>query len=308
MNKKVKITLISSGAAIITAALGVFGGMQISKVITYGQINEVIGDNNTVNFNNIGDFIEDYQKIKSQNEYLIAQNGQYFEELETLRSNSDESAEKSSDEITRLNDEIVRLNDEINAFPNIQFKSVGLSIDGNSMPINTTDSSVIIDNKIYYAEDFIYNIIGSGIKVSVQDDVMYIGKIIKDQALLSEQTIVDRDGVYIDQNIKDSYGNTHANSLYFNNKKSSIIYNLNEDYSFIKFSLSIYENATIDKTGILTIKADGEIVYTSPALTKTTKQIDVADVPINNCTLLIIEYSTESLNNECIVSDIIVYN
>ena len=59
---------------------------------------------------------------------------------------------------------------------------------------------------------------------------------------------------------------------------------------------------------IITIKADDDVVYTSPSLNKKTEAYTEIDVPINNCKLITIEYSTDSWSNDCILSDVIVYN
>lgn len=102
-------------------------------------------------------------------------------------------------------------------------------------------------------------------------------------------------------------GNAYSNTLRFNTS-GNIIYVLNGEYSLMKFTISICETAVIDKEGIITIKADDDIVYTSPSLNKKTEAYTKIDVPINNCKLLTIEYSTNSWDNDCIMSDIVVYN
>lgn len=79
------------------------------------------------------------------------------------------------------------------------------------------------------------------------------------------------------------------------------------EYSFLKFTISIEEYADTGKTGNIIVKADNEIVYTFEGLNKQTEPFEISDIPINNCSLLTIEYNSES-TNQCMISDAIVYN
>lgn len=312
--RKIILKLIGKFAAIILALIGAFaGGSVFYSIHTNNKIISVIGDNNDVTINNVSDFIEEYQNLKKVNKVIRSQNDEYYEELEKLHNEAESSAGKYNEETDRLNSQIEQLNGviedlnkEINEFPDIQFKDLALSIDGDNIPLNTAQSSVVINNKTFYSYDFIENILDPDANVLVQDGVMYIGKIIADKASLLDQWIVDNRYVDINQNVVDSYGNTHIDSLCLTNYSSRIIYNLGEKYSMIRFNMAIQENAVMNINGILTIKADNEVVYTSPQLTKTTKPLEAVDIPINNCSLLTIEYNANY--NNCILSDIIVYN
>ena len=297
MNKTVLASLIGAIATITAAIIGVNFGKNSEQKLIQNEINEVmgdmvniIGDDNKVTINDIKDLVEDYQNLKIQNESLSAQNTKYFEDL------------------TNVNNEVEELQSEINNIPNIQIKNIGLSINGEEIPINSTNSSVIVDNRIYYSDEFIKNIINPDSNITIQDEIMYIGKIIKEKSYLSNEWILNKNEIYLEDNVTDSYGNLRTNALIFKNGSSSIIYNLNKKYSLLKCNLSIRDNANMDKTGIITIKADDTVVYTSPTLTKTTNPFSEEDIPINNCTLLTIEYNTTSNYNQCILDNITVYN
>lgn len=69
----------------------------------------------------------------------------------------------------------------------------------------------------------------------------------------------------------------------------------------------VNENSDIDRSGVITIKADDVIVYTSPSLNKKTEPFAEASIPIQNCTLLTIEYNGD-YSNPCIISDAAVFN
>lgn len=240
----------------------------------------------------------------SQSDYLAQK--EENESLQNKVSNLETTNSNLTAEIESLNSQINELTNGLSDVPDVQFRNIELSIDGNSIPINSTNSSVIINNRTYYADDFINNILTSNTNVTIQDNTMYIGKIIKEKASLLDQWVIENHGVNVNKNKTDSYGKTHTNTLFFDNG-NYIIYSLNEEYSLLKLNIAISEDASLDQSSVLIIKADGNVVYTSQELTKTTQAFDVFDIPINNCSLLTIEYSGD-WSNRCILSDIVVYN
>ena len=313
MNKTIIAAMVGGIATIIAAFIGLYAGKSAEQKNIQNEINEamgdmvnIIGDGNEVTINDIKDLVEDYQNLKSQNASLVKQNTKYFNDL-SVANDKIESYEKQTDSTVQ------ELEQMIGEMPNIQFKTLGLSIEGNVIPINSTDSVAIINNRTYYADDFINSIISSSIvnsnaNMSVQDDTMYIGKIIKEKSYLLDQWEFDYSDVQAYDNITDSYGKMHTNSLVFKSSSGCyIIYNLNREFSFMKFNLFIRDNADNNKIGTLTIKADDELVYTSPELTKTTEKVEAVDVPIKNCSLLTIEYNATGYNH-CIMSNIEIYN
>lgn len=255
----------------------------------FGDVISVIGDGNEVTVNDIRNMVDEYIQLKQEKKTYTDQISKNLNDLEVA------------------NDRIKELEQQLANIPNMQFKNVGLAIEGDVIPINTIDSSVIINNRTYYSDDFINSIVQDNMNISLQDDVMYIGKIIKNKANLLDQWEFDTEYVRSYDNGTDSYGNMYSNVLYFPSSHSYITYNLNREYSLMKFKLAISEYASMDKTGTLTIKADDEVVYTSPALTRTTEAFEVMDVPINNCLLLTIEYNAVE-DNDCFIFDAEIYN
>lgn len=298
--------------AIITGIIGILGTVITASMAknqgeqeTINQFNSqmanVNGDNNTVNINSVDDLIKEYTELTSENKSLVSQNTKYYNELEEAQNKIAEYANQS-------NFKVQELEQQLNNMPNVQFKNVGLSINGENIPINSINSSVVIDNRIYYSDEFVKSLIDSNNNITIQDDIMYIGKIIKEKSNLSDEWILNNKYVTFDDSVTDSYGNIHTNALRFYDNKGAIIYNLNTEYSLIRCDISIRDSSAMDKTGIITIKADDTVVYTSPVLTKTTEPFSEEDIPINNCKLLTIEYSANSSQNECIIDNIVVYN
>lgn len=300
MKASVKSAWVSGILGVIgtvsAAIIGVNAGKSTEQKSIQNEINEVmgdivnvIGDGNDITINDIKNLIEDYQNLKVQNDSLNAQNTKYFDDL--TKSN------RQVDELQKLLEDI----------PDIQYKDLGLSINGNIIPINSLKSSVIINNRTYFSDDFIKNLISSDTNMSIQDNTIYIGKIIKNKSLLIDQWEFGHSDARIYDSVTDSYGKMYTNSLVFPTSNCYITYNLNREFSLLRFNLSVRDNADDGKVGTLTIKADDEIVYTSPEISKTTEKFEVSDIPINNCSLLTIEYNSIG-ENDCIMSDIEIYN
>lgn len=210
--------------------------------------------------------------------------------------------------INQSNSKLQELQQQINDMPDVQFKDIGLSVNGENIPINSTNSSVVINNRTYYSDEFVKSLVDSNNNITIQDNTLYIGKIIKEKSSLSNEWILNKSYVSFDDSVTDSYGNMHTNALRFNDHTCSVIYNLNGEYSLLKCDIEIRDNSYMDKTGIISIKADDAVVYTSPVLTKTTEPFSEEDIPINNCKLLTIEYSANSSYNQCIMDNVTVYN
>ena len=136
---------------------------------------------------------------------------------------------------------------------------------------------------------------------------------IADKASLFDQNILDQSNFVMENSMLDSYGNSYLNALRIRASYTGdkyIIYSLNNQYSFLRMTIAIRDNANIDSNGILVIKADDTVIYTSNDLNKSMQPF-IIDVPINNCNLLTMEYSPKNKSFDsidCIISDAIVYN
>lgn len=212
--------------------------------------------------------------------------------------------DKLLDENNKLKGDIDELESLINNSPEIEFNDIGLSVDGNMIPISTKESAVVINNKTYYSEDFIKGIIDNNNSITFQNGIVYIGKIIKEQNALTDEWLFGKEYVDFESKTNDSYGIGHTNAIEFTNK-AYVKYSLNNEYAYFKCVISMREGYR-EGSGNIIIKADDIEIYKSPDISKTTKMFDV-DIPINNCSILTIQYlDDESVG--CIISDAIVYN
>lgn len=290
-NNKTKIIVAVIGLA--GTIIGTIGGatytnIQQSQYIK-SQLVNIEGNNNSVVINDVDDLVKEYNNVLSKNETLEAQNTSYFNDL------------------TDIKEKLKSLEAELGDIPQISYKSLGLTIDAQDISINKNNSMVIIDGKEYFSREITEKLLPDGKNMTIKEDSIFVGTVVSSKSNLLDKKEMSYSNCVTGESLIDSYGNAYSNTLRFNTS-GDIIYVLNGEYSLMKFTISICETAVIDKEGIITIKADDNIVYTSPSLNKKTEAYTKIDVPINNCKLLTIEYSTNSWDNDCIMSDIVVYN
>lgn len=286
MNKTNRITLIAAAlgaAATVSAAfVGSSYGQQKFQKNLQNSIEEITGDNNTVNINNMDGFIKEYQN-------LMVSNDRYAKQLKDTVKELDELKEQMGDT------------------PIFKFRDLRLSVDGEEVSLNSKKSMAIIDGREYFDKSFIDSLLGSDRSLTIKEDGAYVGKIIQDKTDLKNKRVVDSHGVDFPDSETDSYGNTYVNAIEFHGSDSFVTFNLNEEYSLLKCGFSMEENAYSDVTGYIVIKADDKVVYTSSELGKTKKPFSETDIAINNCMLLTVEYHSES-HGYGIVSDAVIYN
>lgn len=72
--------------------------------------------------------------------------------------------------------------------------------------------------------------------------------------------------------LKDNYGNTYSEGLYFIGKKSAE-YLINMKYSRLKGTLYVPSGETSNQTYQMKVVADGKVIYTSPEMNKTSSPV-----------------------------------
>jgi len=204
---------------------------------------------------------------------------------------------------------ISHLERELESFPLIKLYNAGLVIDGRTYNIKSNNSLIEYNNILYYSFDIIKEVAGKNKQVSFEENNVYIGeRIYNDKANLVEQWVVDSDNVRVEAGITDSYGNYQTNALFMIYYDSCIIYNLDKKYNKLEFSVAMWENCDMDKSGVITVLADDVIVYTSPKLSKTTEPFSTGEIDIKAATLLTIKYSSPTQYNKCFIYDAVIYN
>ena len=248
-----------------------------------GSVGEVSGDNNNVTINDVNDIVKDYQGVKELNKQYATQLEKNADELKQLKTQQGDT-------------------------PIFKFNDLDLTIDGQEIPIDAANSMVTIDGREYLDKSFVDNILGTNRSLTIKDNQASIGKIIKDKTSLNDSWIVDSNGVDFPDSITDSYGNMHTNAITFSSNESYAVFNLNEDFNLFSCRIATDSEYTDSEfVGRIVIKADDKTVYTSPEFGKTTKPFVKKDIPVKNCSLLKIEFHTES-NGKCIMADAFAYN
>lgn len=286
-------------AALITGILGIIGtvggtiagnylGEKNAVQYLYSQITTVTGDNNTVTINSVDDFIAQYNKLLNENETLKAQNSQYFADYTEQKNISDD------------------LESQLGERPAVLYSNFGLCIDGEDIPINKQNSIVTIDGRDYYSKELAEKFLNENENIIIKDDTLFVGKVVADKAKLIDQWIVDEWDCDIENSINDSFGNDHLNSLILWTRSGYITFNLKNNYDYLSIKISSYPEDKNNICGSIVIKADDEIVYSSPRIDIFTEIINV-DIPINRCSTLTITGAGSDFYR-CIISDAILYN
>lgn len=287
-------------AALITGILGIVGtvtaafigknfGEENAVQQLYSQITTINGNNNTVTVNSVDEFVTQYNKLLNENETLKSQNSQYF---------SDYTEQKNINNNLEL---------QLGERPVVTYENIGLCINGEDIPINKQNSIVIIDGREYYSKELAESFLDDTQNITIKEDTLFIGKVIADKASLFDQHIHDALFAEIVNTSKDAFGNSHSNVLYFNDAQyHKIIFALNKEYSLLKMKFVPSEDSKIDNYGNLIIYADKDPVRSFDNLNKESSPFE-DEIPINNCTLLTIEYNS-GFNNQFLIYDAIVYN
>lgn len=286
-------------AALITGIFGVVGTVSAAVIgknfgeenavqQLYSQITTVNGNNNTVTVNSVDDFIAQYNKLLNENETLKAQNSQYFADY-TEQKNVNSS-----------------LTSQLEDRPAVSYENIGLCINGEDISINKRNSIVTIDGREYYSKELAEEFLNDDQSVIIKDETMFIGKVIADKANLTDQWVIDKWDCDIENETKDSFGNSHYNALVLWIGAGRITYNLDNNYQYLQLKISSFSENKNNISGSIIIKADEKVIYTSDEINIFAETIDV-DIPINNCSTLTITGAGDNYYR-CIISDAILYN
>lgn len=288
-NKKWKLIII-----IATAIVGALGGSTYEEKKIYKNINSsVIGDGNVVSFNNVDEFIKDYQKTIEDNEKLNDQNTEYY---------------KNYVEIKEQNE---LLKNQLNDRSYVVYRNLGLYVDSSNISIASDKSQAVIDGKEYYAKSVIEGIVGNNKTITTDDNYMYIGKKVSGRTSLFSDKIwvVDKKNCDVNVSKKDSRGNNRSNALQLTYYDSYIIYNTDKKYNYISFIISIADGSSNTNNVTVSLKDENENVIYSTEISKLDEPIKVTDVAINSCSTLKVEATTAKYNScYCLISEAYVYN
>lgn len=346
MSNKVKVAIISAISSIVVALISYVGGTNKGEQEAMNQVNSkiinIVGynptitdieqllvsyedlqekqqeneekikeinsqivmlnkDNNVDDINSIKELTDSYIELQKELGLLKNKNNEYFNEITDMKV-----------QIQEKDIEIEALKVQAKDLPVLTFYDLGLCVDGQDILISTTNSKVNIDGKDYFSKELIEKLIGENKSFTIKNGIIYVGKIIAEKSKLADQWTMESFLYNKADSVVDSYGHTRTNVIYFNldkygSRNAFVKYNLENKYNYLDITVSVPSGIESDSSGVLIIKADDNVIYTSDKILLTTNSFIVDNIPINNCSLLTISYNFSGRSG-CIISDAIVYN
>lgn len=282
--------------AIVVAGIGATG-MVVSAIIGAAWGKNNIDLDLTINDREI--IIND----KSDIENLASDN----EELNSLVATYEAQIQTLEDERKELTEKLGNANGELDEVPSIEFCNLGLSIDGEEQPVNKDKSSVYINGAPYYSQDFVDSLLPDDMTATRKDDMLYIGKIVREKESLFDMPVIAQDSYcYFYDSLKDTYGNINSKSLVFEYVDYFTTFNVNREYSYLKCTVAMQDGYR--GNGALQIKADGNVIYTSSEITNMTEPYEI-DIPINQASTLSIGTIGGDFNrSRILITNAVLYN
>ncbi len=286
----VVVAVIGLIGTISAAIIGAVWGRNNVNIIVQQDGKEITLDNNGV------------KVMASENEDLKIKITDYEAQIENLKDEK-ESLEKNN---TELKSELNAAKGTLDEVPIVEFKNYGLSIEGEEKTINKDRSFASINGRRYFSQDFVDNLLPDNKSAIEKDDMIYVGRIIKEKANLLDMQIIDQtNDVVIETNIKDTYGNIHNKALVLRYIDKSATFNSNRNYSNLKFKMGV-----VDKEkggGIIQIESEQGIIFTSDKITSTTEPTEF-DIPINQASRITIKVLGDDNRQFIMFTDAVLYN
>lgn len=271
--------------------MGQFGGRNNVNIIVQQDGKEITLDNNGV------------KVMASENEDLKIKITDYEAQIENLKDEKNNLEKDKQDLANKLG----VANGALDEVPVIEFKNYGLSIDGEEKTINKDRSCLSINGRKYFSQDFVNNLLPDNKSAIEKDDMIYIGKIVKEKSNLFDRQMINRTDVLwvnVETNVKDTYGNMHDKAVVISLSNNSITFNANKEYSKLKCIITVLDGKS--GGGIIQIESEQGILYTSQEILSITEPVMV-DIPINQASTITIKQisGTWSYN---MVADAVLYN
>lgn len=112
------------------------------------------------------------------------------------------------------------------------------------------------------------------------------------------KSVNDSPGAASSQMLTDNYGNSYNTALSnkttnYTDRHTSMEFLVNMKYSRLKGTLYVPQGTTSNNTCRLTVEADGRVLYTSPAMNKTSYPIDV-DINVSGYNDIKVKFSVDA--------------
>lgn len=287
---KIIVALIGLIGIVVSAIIGAkWGKNNVSVTVNIDGKSVTLKDND---IQNIADENEEFKNKISDYERQIGELEKQIDDLDSERK--------------ELSDKLGVANGEIDDFPTIEYKNYGLSIDGEEKSISKDKSSVLINGRQYYSKDFVDNLLPDNKTTIEKEDMLYVGKVVKEKSNLFDRQMINRtevSDVHIETNVKDTYGNIHDKGVTFV-RESGITYNANREYSKLKCTITVLDGK--EGGGVIQIESEQGVLYTSQEILSTTEPVKI-DIPINQASKITIK-QISGVWTYNMVADAVLYN
>ena len=229
-------------------------------------------------------------------------------DIKEIANENEDLKNKLSDyesQIGDLKSESESLSKELEDAPVIEYKNCGLSIDGEEKTVDKDKSSVLINGNPYYSKEFVDNLLPSDKSAIQKNDMLYIGKIVKEKSNLFDMKVIrTSNSVGIEESSKDTYGNIYNKTAIFRGLDDGITFNTNREYSKLKCTLAVLDENS--GGGIIQIESEKKVLYTSKEITSTTEPFEI-DISINNASQITIKQISGGWTCN-MIANAVVYN
>lgn len=297
MNNKNITALIGLVGTISAAIIGVIWGKNINVNVRFEGL--------------VSEYESQIEKLKKENDDLKSQLEKIIGELDEEsdgESDGESNGQSNGESNGQSNEESNgQSNGQSNDGASIQFRNLGLCIDGEEKNINKDKSMIYVNDTPYYSQDFIDNLLPSNKAVTINDNVMYIGKIVKEKANLFDMHVIEKSShCYFIDSIKDTYGNIYRDALVFYYHNNFTTFNVNRGYSYFKCTVAMQDK--YKGKGFLQVKTDGNTIYTSSEVTNITEPFEI-DIPINQTSIISIgTIGDKSSGSRILITNAVLYN
>lgn len=158
---------------------------------------------------------------------------------------------------------------------------------------------IIVDGTTYLPVRALANAFGKAVYWDGPTHTVYLGNM---NGELEYPTIKLEDMTSVGDDIKetndltDNYGNRYSYAITNYGYGYTSEFLLNMKYSRFKGTLYVPEGQHDDNTSYLTIEADGKTIYTSPAMTKISKPVNI-DLDITGCNDIKLKFNKKQWND-----------
>lgn len=292
LGKEIIIATVSSVIAALVAGIGGF---------VFGQnTNTYIYNGHKVTEEELSQMIskaEDALYYKGQYDLLVADNQALQDKVTSLES----SNSTYETELKELQDRVSISEAQLSDMPQFEFQDLGLTVYGDEQQIDKNKSLAKIDGQMYFSQDVVESIINDKNELTIKDDMLYVGRVIKDKEKLNNLWVVQQVRAKIESNIKDSFGNFYTNEMVLYSSNAEVTFNINNDYDLLKLKIAITEGTYPNSNATVYIYADDANIKTVENLNKLTEPIILNELPLNKASKLTLKISSNTVNTGIIV-------